>query len=172
MVVPNNRPPAVDVAQVIVQNLAGIGINVNLQEVTAAQRNQLIANTAPTDPAYPALQYMTVAGPPDPDNWVSPIVGPSGRGVGVFNSAQYTNAQVDALVAQQSLTVNNTQRALLEGKIISLVNNDLPYYWIAQFQNAYLTGVPLASTHVQGFSSNPVFVGDSVYDFSTLYITS
>jgi peptide/nickel transport system substrate-binding protein len=126
MVVPNNRPPAVDAAQVIEQNLASIGINVQLQEVAAAQRNQLIANTAPTDPAYPDLQYMTVAGPPDPDNWVLPIVGPNGRGVGVFNSAQYTNPQVDALVQQQSLTANATQRALLEGQIISLVNKDLP----------------------------------------------
>jgi peptide/nickel transport system substrate-binding protein len=170
MVVPNNRPPAVDVAQVIAANLASVGITVTLQEVAAAQRNQLIANTNSTSSAYPSLTYMTLSGPPDPDNWVPYIVGPEGRGTGVFNSAQYMNPQVDSLVHQEALTANVTQRAALEGQIITLVNQDMPYYWIAQFDNAYLTGVPVAGTAVQGFVPNALFLGDSAFDFSTLSV--
>jgi len=172
MVVPNNRPPAVDVAQVLQADLAAIGIQVNLQEVPAAQRNQLISTTNPTDPAYPNFLYMTLSGTPDPDQWLPYVVGPQGLGVGVFNSAQFNNSQINALIHQQSLTADLTQRAALEGQITTLVNKDLPYYWIAQFKNAYLTGVPAANNVLQGFSTNPIFIGGSDFDFSTLYLTS
>ena len=172
MIVPNNRPPAVEVAQVIQQNLADVGIQVTLKEVAAAQRNQIIANTDPTDPAYPNLLYMTLAGPPDPDQWLPYIVGPSGRGGGVFNSAQYKDATVDSLIAQQSLTADLQQRAALVEQVTGIVYQAEPYYWIAQFNNAYLVGVPISSVKVGGFVVNPLFVGDSCYDFSTLFLTS
>ncbi len=163
-----DRPPAPQAVQVIQANLADIGITVTLKGVTTDQRFTIQASVNGTDPAFPELVFNTWEWFPDPwafGNWFVGHLDPTGDS----NSAWYDNSTVNSLLTQADAAVSLAQRAAFYQNVSSIVYQAVPYVWLAQFQNAFLQGVPLSSINVRGFVPNLQF-GQS--DFSILFLVS
>lgn len=98
-----NTDPNPRIAQAIQQDLAAIGIKVNLQSLAAP--NVIEAGGAGTAPMVWSGGLAWVADFPDPSNFFGPILGCAGAEPGGWNWAKYCNAALDAAaVAADSMS--------------------------------------------------------------------
>ncbi|EEW23769.1 ABC transporter substrate-binding protein [Rhodobacter ferrooxidans] len=98
-----NTDPNPRIAQAIQQDLAAIGITVNLQSLAAP--NVIEAGGAGTAPMVWSGGLAWVADFPDPSNFFGPILGCAGAEPGGWNWAKYCNPDLDkAAVAADSMS--------------------------------------------------------------------
>ncbi len=127
---PNESFPVL-IGQVLSSDLAKIGITAKVRLV---QLDEIPTMTGRNVTIYPSELGSLY---PDPNFPMSSMLGskeilPSGSGL---NWAQYRNAEVDKLLAQQAETVNPTTRLELIGKILHVEEAELPYR--ALFSHSY-----------------------------------
>ncbi|MBI3967488.1 MAG: hypothetical protein HY329_17775, partial [Chloroflexi bacterium] len=116
------------IAEVVRQNLAEVGVDVQLKtlEVNAANEQMFVKKDFD-------LGIGSYCNGPDPEvgvtrAYVSSNIGP----IAFSNGASYRNAQVDQIFAQAATTVDQTQRARLYGQIQEQLVRDLPYLWLVE----------------------------------------
>jgi len=89
-----NTDPNPRIAQAIQQDLAAIGVKVNLQSL--AQANVIEAGGAGTAPMIWSGGMAWIADFPDPSNFYGPILGCGGAGEGGWNWSKFCDAALDA----------------------------------------------------------------------------
>ncbi|HQY44432.1 MAG TPA: ABC transporter substrate-binding protein [Paracoccaceae bacterium] len=92
-----NTDPNPRIAQAIQQDLAAIGITVNIQSL--AQANVIEAGGAGTAPMIWSGGMAWIADFPDPSNFYGPILGCAGAAEGGWNWSKYCNAGLDTAAA-------------------------------------------------------------------------
>jgi peptide/nickel transport system substrate-binding protein len=132
------------VAQIVQSELKPLGITVNIQQLDAtAQHASLLADTF--DMAY-AQWTMDI---PDPDEWTSFAVNPSGGASSAFT--YYNNPTVISLNKQAEQEINPTQRATLYAQLQQLTSQAAFLAYLYYPPYAYAT-----SDKVHGFFVTPL----------------
>lgn len=93
-----NTDPNPRIAQAMQQDLAAIGIKVNIRSL--AQANVIEAGGAGTAPMIWSGGMAWIADFPDPSNFYGPILGCSGAAEGGWNWSKFCDADLDAKAAQ------------------------------------------------------------------------
>ena len=133
-----NTDPNPRIAQAIQQDLAAIGITVNLQSLAAP--NVIEAGGAGTAPMVWSGGLAWVADFPDPSNFFGPILGCAGAEPGGWNWAKYCNADLDAAaVAADSMSdpAKSADRLKAWSDIYMKVMEDAP--WAPMFNDQRFT---------------------------------
>jgi ABC-type transport system substrate-binding protein len=133
-----NTDPNPRIAQAIQQDLAAIGIKVNLQSLAAP--NVIEAGGAGTAPMIWSGGLAWVADFPDPSNFFGPILGCAGAEPGGWNWAKYCNADLDAAaVAADSMSdpAKTADRLKAWSDIYMKVMEDAP--WAPMFNDQRFT---------------------------------
>ena len=133
-----NTDPNPRIAQAIQQDLAAIGIKVNLQSLAAP--NVIEAGGAGTAPMVWSGGLAWVADFPDPSNFFGPILGCAGAEPGGWNWAKYCNADLDAAaVAADSMSdpAKSADRLKAWSDIYMKVMEDAP--WAPLFNDQRFT---------------------------------
>jgi peptide/nickel transport system substrate-binding protein len=113
--------------EAIVGQLQKIGINLKIDHQTFAQ---FIATAFGPKTAIPAYFGTNTEGsvetgdPAGIGNW---LFASKQAGAGGWNFANYSNPNVDALMADGVRTLNPTKRLAIYGKILKIVSSDVPY---------------------------------------------
>jgi peptide/nickel transport system substrate-binding protein len=154
-------PPGPEVALVVQADLSQIGINSKIKSLTYTQMSTLL--TDPKSPNYPDMLYEFWNWFPDPWAFANWFVGPLAPGPGNF--AWYNVSTVWNLLSKADSTINQTQRAAIYNQVAHIVYDDVPYFWVAQVQNGFPTGVPIVNINVRGYV---VDLGFWESDFSLL----
>jgi peptide/nickel transport system substrate-binding protein len=110
------------IAQALAADLAKIGITAKLDELQTDETTQLLSgkiNIALNEsyPAYPDPEGITYA-------LSSSQINPPGSGL---NNANYSNATVDRLLAEESETLNPAKRLRLFGELLGIEGQDVAY---------------------------------------------
>jgi len=122
----DSRPPRPDIAQVVKQNLARIGVNINLRQLEWASYLQAV------DAGEPAFFQLTwLADYPDPENFLYVLLdskqwGPPG------NSTRYSNPEFDRLVEEAGRISDQKRRWDLYAQAEKIAFDDAPWlllYW-------------------------------------------
>ena len=152
------------IAQEVQQDLAGIGINVNLIGVSfATYIDKALAGPKGVSEMgwtewYP--DYLS------PDDYVTPFANPEFPPVG-WNPAYYSNPQVTQLYNEAPYTLDPTARAQMYRQITQTMYDDAPYAWLGQF-----TGYYVYRSNVHGIYNNVVLAPGGSLDYSTIYLTA
>ena len=93
-----NTDPNPRIAQAMQQDLAAIGIKVNLKSL--AQANVIEAGGAGTAPMIWSGGMAWIADFPDPSNFYGPILGCSGAAAGGWNWSKFCDAALDKMAAE------------------------------------------------------------------------
>lgn len=117
-----------DMATIIKEQLAKIGIKVKLEEYEIATYIQKVLKAGDFD-----LTLLDGFQGPDPDN-LTLRVG-TGKDINVMG---YSNPEVDKLLSEGSQVVNTKERAKYYFKVQTILSQDLPIYPIAEVINRYV----------------------------------
>jgi peptide/nickel transport system substrate-binding protein len=124
-----------DIIQVIVAELAKIGIRAQLKQVTSA-----VWTAAETGPASGRAAALGEGGcfQPDPGTY-SDFLGSVNTRQGSWNMAEYTPPVVDTLLAQGIATSNPAQRFAVYSKLFQRLQADEPY--VALYSSDYTAAI-------------------------------
>jgi len=144
MLISSGNANQATVAQIVQSELKPLGITVNIQQLdpTAAHAAQQADNFAM---AYSAWT-MDI---PDPDEWSSFAVDPSGGAKSAFS--YYDNATVISLNKQAQQEINPTKRAALYAQLQAQTSKDAPFAYLFYPPYAYAT-----TDKVHGFFVTPL----------------
>jgi len=136
-----------DMAKIIKEQLAKVGIQVNLEEYELATYIQKVLKGGDFD-----LTLLDGFQGPDPDNLVLRV----GTG-GDINVMGYSNPEVDKLLSEASQASNIEERAKYYFEVQTILSQDLPIYPIAEVVNTYaykdyVEGLPFTLTGI-GFNN-------------------
>jgi peptide/nickel transport system substrate-binding protein len=107
------------VAQIMATDLSKIGINAKVNELTAQETSAWDTGKLHFIISSWGAVY------PDPENLMSLILNPAQ--IPGLNEAKYRNSEVDRLRAESGETLNKPKRLQLIDKLLTTVNNDVPY---------------------------------------------
>ncbi|MFN8636166.1 MAG: ABC transporter substrate-binding protein [Chloroflexota bacterium] len=114
--------------EVIRENLAAVGIDVQLQPLEVNAANEATYVRADFD-----IGYGSYCNGPDPEIGVTrAFVTSNIKPIPFANGAAYSNPRVDALFVQAASTVDRTQRAALYAEIQNILVQEVPYWWITE----------------------------------------
>jgi len=122
-------PPAYQrTAEVVRQNMAEVGVDVQLKGLEVNAANEQIFVKKDFD-----LGIGSYCGGPDPEvgvtrAYVSTNIGP----ILYSNGAGYRNPRVDELFAEAATTVDQGQRTKLYAEVQDILVKDLPYLWLLE----------------------------------------
>lgn len=122
-------PPAYQrTAEVVRQNMAEVGVDVQLKSLEVNAANETIFVKKDFD-----LGIGSYCNGPDPEvgvtrAYVSSNIAP----IPFSNGASYRNARVDELFARAATAVDQGQRAALYREIQGILVRDLPYLWLVE----------------------------------------
>ncbi|MGB9023931.1 MAG: ABC transporter substrate-binding protein, partial [Candidatus Bathyarchaeia archaeon] len=152
------------IAQEIQQDLANVGINVNLLGVSFATYIDKILAGPENVPEMGWTEWY-----PDyisPDDYVVPFANPDFPPVG-WNPAYYSNPQVTELYQKAPYITDAKERVAMYGEITRIMYEDAPYAWLGQF-----TGYYVFRSNVHGVYNNVVIGSGGGLDYSTIYLTA
>ena len=152
------------IAQEVQQDLASIGIDVNLIGVSFATYIDKILSGPEGVPEMGWTEWY-----PDylsPDDYVVPFANPDFPPVG-WNPAYYSNTRVTQLYTEAPYNPDGTQRAQMYKEITQTMYDDAPYAWLGQF-----TGYYVYRTNVHGIYNNVVLAPGLSLDYSTIWLTA
>jgi peptide/nickel transport system substrate-binding protein len=118
---------SVDSAQILAADLNKIGINAKVDELTPAQATVWSAGKAHLAIGAYGSPYA------DPESVMSLILDPAQ--IPGLNEANYRNSEVDRLRAESAETLNKPKRLQLLGKLLKIVNSEVPYRQMLTAQN-------------------------------------
>lgn len=110
-------------AEILISDLAKIGIKAKLEELTVAEFTSLVGSKLKLLVAEYAASYPD-AGSLPPYMLASSEIGTTTLG---FNVANYKNPEVDKLLAEQSETANPSARLQVLGKLLKVAGTEVPY---------------------------------------------
>lgn len=151
------------IAQEVQQDLAGIGIDVNLIGVSFATYIDKILSGPHGVPEMGWTEWY-----PDylsPDDYVVPFASPDFPPVG-WNPAYYSTPRVTQLYQEAPYNADQSQRAQMYKEITQIMYDDAPYAWLGQF-----TGYYVYRSNVHGIYNNIVLAPGLSLDYSTIYLT-
>jgi ABC-type transport system substrate-binding protein len=152
------------IAQEVQQDLANVGINVNLLGVSfSTYIDKCLAGPKGVPEMGWTEWYMDYL---SPDDFVVPFANPSFPPVG-WNPAYYSNPSVTKLYSAAPYNLDPTQRAAMYRQITQLMYDDAPYAWLGQFTAYYV-----CRSNVHGIYNNVVLSGANGFDYSTIYLTA
>ena len=152
------------IAQEIQQDLANVGINVNLLGVSFATYIDKILAGPENVPEMGWTEWY-----PDyisPDDYVVPFANPDFPPIG-WNPAYYSNPQVTELYQKAPYITDAKERVAMYGEITRIMYEDVPYAWLGQF-----TGYYVFRSNVHGVYNNVVIGSGGGLDYSTIYLTA
>jgi peptide/nickel transport system substrate-binding protein len=129
---PDAHPELGKALLVLAQNLKQIGIKLNVKQVPISQW----LNTLYTHPKPMGMQVGNWSVDyPDPADALSLIYPSANATKNSFNTANYKNPKMDALIAAQNRSVSPATRAAVIAKALRLAAADLPYIplWYQDF---------------------------------------
>ncbi|MFT8537463.1 ABC transporter substrate-binding protein [Bifidobacterium aquikefiri] len=135
------------------QDLAKVGITCKINKVsndesTSQQFGSGIKNGIRP---YEALITGWSSDFPDPAGNLTPLLASSGGGDGGSNSAQYSNSEVDSLLAKQLQSTSDSERTSLMTQVMNIENQEVPYYvythqnWLFTYSPRITSGINNAS---------------------------
>jgi len=118
------------IALAVQQDLKAVGITCNIVKVSndEATSEQFGSGIKDGVRPYQALITEWSSDFPDPSGVLTPLLDSSSGGDGGSNSAQYANAQFDALIKQQAGSSDNVERTKLLTQALDIINDEQPYY--------------------------------------------
>jgi peptide/nickel transport system substrate-binding protein len=119
----SGEPGMVAAAQILVSDLAKIGVKASVQELANDAEGEIYNNKM----TILANEYYSVY--PDPEGLISSLLPPSEirpPGAGL-NDANYRNSEVDKLLPEELEAVNPTRRLQLITKLLKAEGSDVPY---------------------------------------------
>ena len=152
------------IAQEIQQDLANVGINVNLLGVSFSTYIDKILAGPENVPEMGWTEWY-----PDyisPDDYVVPFANPDFPPVG-WNPAYYSNPAVTELYQKAPYITDAKERIAMYGEITKTMYEDAPYAWLGQF-----TGYYVFRSNVHGTYNNVVIGSGGGLDYSTIYLTA
>ena len=152
------------IAQEIQQDLANIGINVNLLGVSfTTYLNKILAG--PKD--VPEMGWTEwYADYLSPDDFVVPFANPDFPPVG-WNPAYYSNPKVTQLYQDAPYNPDAAARLQMYHSITQIMYDDAPYAWLGQF-----TSYQVFRSNVHGIYNNVILGPGNSLDYSTIYLTA
>ena len=122
------------IALYIQEALKEIGINVELERVsadehTAYQFGEVLDADGYRD--YDMIMAGWEADYPDIAGNIDPLIAGYNAGEGGTNSADYSREEADALITEASRCMDPSERTVLLGKVMDLVNEDCPYVFLS-----------------------------------------
>ena len=152
------------IAQEIQQDLANIGINVNLLGVSfSTYIDKCLAgpeNVAEMGWTEWYADYIS------PDDFVIPFANPGFPPVG-WNPAYYSNPRVTELYQKAPYLTDPNQRVVMYKEITKIMYDDAPYAWLGQFKGYYTY-----RSNVHGIYNNVILSSGVGLDYSTIYLTA
>ena len=152
------------IAQEIQQDLANIGINVNLLGVSFSTYIDKILSDPKTVPEMGWTEWY--ADYISPDDFVTPFANPNFPPVG-WNPAYYSNPKVTELYQKAPYLTDANQRVAMYKEITQIMYDDAPYAWLGQFKGYYVY-----SSNVHGIYNNVILSSGVGLDYSTIYLTA
>jgi peptide/nickel transport system substrate-binding protein len=152
------------IAQQIQQDLANVGINVNLLGVSFATYIDKILSDPQSVPEMGWTEWY-----PDylsPDDYVVPFANPDFPPVG-WNPAYYSNPRVTELFQKAPYVTDANERTAMYKEIVKIMNDEAPYAWLGQFKGYYVY-----RSNVHGIYNNVVLSSGVGLDYSTIYLTA
>ncbi|MBM3129857.1 MAG: ABC transporter substrate-binding protein [Chloroflexi bacterium] len=120
-------------AEVLKENFAQIGVNVELKIVDFNEANQTVFIKRGFD-----LGYASYCNGPDPEIGVRRAYDSTNIKAVLFsNGAAYKNPMVDELFARGVAETNRVQRVAIYAELQKILVNDLPYFWLYESEGAY-----------------------------------
>lgn len=144
----------VNVAQILQANLKELGIELAVEKVTD---EELTSRQFSGKRDYDIIMGGWGSDYPDPAANVYPFLHSSNAGEGGSNFAVYKNAKVDALLDEQNTLADDSARADLLIKALTLASQDAPYIFV-DHPKLYFA----ASKKVSGYTMSPVWYWDSI----------
>ena len=154
----SHTPAQAAVEQVIQSNLAEIGIQADIKQVTGST-----AQTLQRSQANQMGQTSWGADYPDPSVFINPNLTGGAVGPGGSNFAWYSNPEVDKLAAQADTTLDQAARCDLYHQIEQIIVDDAP--WVPLYTPSFVT---LISPRVTQFWINPTY---GTFDFAYYQVT-
>jgi peptide/nickel transport system substrate-binding protein len=111
--------------EVVVAQLAKIGININVKELTFTGWDAKYAG--PKTTGLWVVTGMTGLGPDPNSDAVGMLASRNAEALGGANLAAYSSPAVDTLIAQADSTQDKAQRLARYGQILKIVATDVPY---------------------------------------------
>lgn len=152
------------IAQEIQQDLANVGINVNLLGVSFATYIDKILSGPEDVPEMGWTEWY--ADYISPDDFVVPFANPDFPPVG-WNPAYYSHPRVTELYQTAPYTLDAAQRTAMYNEITKIMYEDAPYAWLGQF-----TGYYVYRSNVHGVYNNVILSSGVGLDYSTIYLTA
>ncbi len=128
-VIPNT---VAKMSEVLKENLAQIGVNVDLKVVDFNEANQTVFIKRDFD-----LGYASYCNGPDPEIGVRRAYDSTNIKAVLFsNGAAYKNSKVDDLFGRAVAEVDRSKRVALYAELQKILVTDLPYFWLYESENA------------------------------------
>lgn len=162
-----NTDPNPRIAQAIQQDLAAIGIKVQLKSL--AQANVIEAGGAGTAPMIWSGGMGWIADFPDPANFYGPILGCAGAEEGGWNWSKYCNTDLDAKAAEADSIVDPAradERLAKWSEIYMSIMEDAP--WVPVFNEQRYT---MKSTRMGGADNIYVDPVSIPVNYDYVYVT-
>ena len=152
------------IAQEVQQDLANVGINVDLLGVSfSTYVDKCLAGPKGVPEMGWTEWYMDYL---SPDDYVVPFANPSFPPVG-WNPAYYSNADVTKLYTQAPYILDPNQRVAMYRQITQIMYDDAPYAWLGQFTSYFVF-----RSNVHGIYNNVILSPANSLDYSTIYLTA
>jgi peptide/nickel transport system substrate-binding protein len=147
ILVDNSRPTDAQVATLIQQQLAQIGVKISLQPIAPVA----LSNITSGNPPYKYQMRTNVSSSDiiDPDEQVSYMMNGEGGQYAIYTT--YNNKQVNALLEQAAAATDRAARQKLYYQANRIVHDDAPFIFLYSDSNVTLT-----SAKVQGFHPLPL----------------
>jgi peptide/nickel transport system substrate-binding protein len=152
------------IAQEIQQDLANIGINVNLLGVSFATYIDKCLSGPENVPEMGWTEWY--ADYISPDDFVIPFANPDFPPVG-WNPAYYSNPRVTELYQEAPYLTDANERAAMYEEITQIMYDEAPYAWLGQFKGYYVY-----RSNVHGIYNNVILSSGVGLDYSTIYLTA
>jgi peptide/nickel transport system substrate-binding protein len=120
-------------AEVLKENLAQVGVNLDLKIVDFNEANQTVFVKRDFD-----LGYASYCNGPDPEIGVRRAYDSTNIKPVLFsNGAAYRNAKADELFTRAVAEANREKRMAIYAELQKLLVDDLPYFWLYESEGAY-----------------------------------
>ncbi|MDA1075038.1 MAG: ABC transporter substrate-binding protein [Proteobacteria bacterium] len=132
-----NTDPNPRIAQAIQQDLAAIGVTLEIRSL--AQANVIEAGGAGEAPMIWSGGMAWIADFPDPSNFYGPILGCAGAGEGGWNWSKYCNEEIDAMAIEADSFINPAapERLAMWSQVYQDVMAEAP--WVPVFNEQRYT---------------------------------
>lgn len=152
-----NYTTAQKVIQFVQQQLAQVGIKVQVRALEAGQRVELVESAQDPATAPVRMYYVGWSSSTGEADWaMRPLLASESVPPKMFNTAYYQNPEVDADIAKALVTTSNTEKARLYGDAQQRIWKDAPW--------AFLVTEQLLSVHARNLTGFYV-IPDGSFNF-------